>query len=75
MAKVRLFDYRESGIYYKKFGISPDMHYVKLCEVYGRDTALKTVEENMEKAFESWWEKEREKAEEEERILDAECPF
>lgn len=75
MFKAKLFDYRDSGIYYKKFGISPDKHFDKFCERYGSDTAVRMIDENMIKAWKSKENEDRKKAEREQRILDAECPF
>ena len=58
MFKAKLFNYRDSGIYYKKFGISPDKHYDKLNERYGKDIALKMIDANMLKAFKTKWKEE-----------------
>lgn len=51
MVKAKLFSYAHSGIYYKKYGISPDLHFDKLREKYGSKVAVEIVDRNMEKAL------------------------
>ena len=75
MIKARLFSYRDSGIYYKRFGISPDRHYDKLRESYGADAAIEMIDRNMMKAWEAKWNEDRKREEERQRILESECPF
>jgi len=71
MFKAKLFNYRDSQTYYRNFGISPDKHFDKLCEKYGKDVAVEMIDRNMLKA----WENERKRKELELRALESECPF
>lgn len=75
MFKARLFSFEDSGIYFKKYGISPDKHFDRLCKNYGTDAAVEIVDRNMQKAWESKRKKEKEEEERQQRILDMECPF
>lgn len=75
MFKAKLFNFRDSQIYFKKYGISPDKHFDKLCEIYGTAVAVEMIDRNMMKAYESKWKKDREKEEREKRVLESECPF
>ncbi len=75
MVKARLFPYRHSQVYYRKYGISPDRHFDRLCETYGTDAAIEIIDSNMLKAFESKWKEDKEREEREKRILESECPF
>lgn len=68
MKKAKLFPYAQSGIYYKKYGISPDRHFDRLREKHGSKAAVEIVDRNMFKALE-------EKRINEQRILERECPF
>ena len=68
MVKAKLFSYAHSGIYYRKYGISPDLHFDKLREKHGAKAAVEIVDRNMLKALE-------EKQRNEQRILERECPF
>lgn len=74
MTRARLFDYRNSQLYYKRYGIDPDRHFDKLCGKYGTDVAVDIVDRNMMKIWESR-KKEAEKQNRFERCSDAECPF
>ena len=64
MTKARLFSYRHSQIYYKKYGIYPDRHFDQLQKKWGSDAAVEIVDGNMKKALMPEWEK-----------ACAECPF
>ncbi len=75
MFKAKIFNYRDSQTYYKKFGISPDRHFDRLREKYGTDVAISMVDKNMMKAWQDKWKEEAAREERERRILDAECPF
>lgn len=68
MTKAKLFPYAHSGIYYKKYGISPDLHFDKLREKHGTKVAVEIIDRNMYKAL-------MEKQENERCILERECPF
>lgn len=68
MVKAKLFPYAQSGIYYKKYGISPDRYFDKLREKHGSKVAVEIVDRNMLNALE-------EKQRNEQRILESECPF
>lgn len=74
MTKAKLFDYRNSQLYYKRYGIDPDRHFDRLCEKYGTDVAVDIVDRNMIKIWEGR-KKEAEKQNRFERCSDAECPF
>lgn len=74
MTKARLFDYKNSQLYYKRYGIDPDRHFDKLCEKYGTDVAVDIVDRNMMKIWESR-QKEAQKQNRFERCPDSECPF
>lgn len=75
MFRAKIFNYRDSQTYLKKYGISPDKHFDRLREKYGTDTAVKIIDENMMKAWKNKWKEEEKQKEREQRILDAECPF
>lgn len=75
MFKAKLFNFRDSQTYFKKYGISPDKHFDKLRENYGTAVAVEMIDRNMMKAYESKWKRDREKEERERVQLDAECPF
>lgn len=75
MFKAKLFNFRDSQTYFKKYGISPDKHFDRLREKYGTDTAVNMIDENMMKAWKSKWKEEEKQKEREQRILETECPF
>lgn len=75
MTKAKLFNYRDSQLYFKTYGINPEKHFDKLCEKYGTDTAIEMIDRNMMKAYESKWKRDKEKEDRERAQLDAECPF
>lgn len=75
MTKAKLFNYRDSQLYFKTYGINPEKHFDKLCEKYGTDTAIEMTDRNMMNAWKRKWKADREKEEREKRILDSECPF
>lgn len=57
MTRAKLFSYKHSQIYYKKYGISPDRHFDILRKRWGADAAIEIVNRNMEKLLTSGWEK------------------
>lgn len=75
MFKAKLFSFEDSGIYYKKYGISPDRHFDRLRKNYGTDVAIEMVDRNMQKAWESKWKADRKREREWQCVPDAECPF
>lgn len=73
MTKARLFDYKDSQRYNKRYGIDPDRHFDKLCEKYGVDVAVDMVDRNMMRIYEDEFGKR--KNGEFEQCGGAECPF
>lgn len=75
MTKGRILDFRNSQLYYRKFGIDPDKHFDMLCEKYGGDVANDIFDRNCIRMWEDGIRKEKEREEREQRELEAECPF
>lgn len=61
--------------YRKKYGMYPDYHYFKLCEIYDKDIAGYIRQQNIDKIYEEMKEKDKRAKEKEEYMLTLECPF
>lgn len=73
MFKAKLFNFRDSQNYLKRYGISPEKHFDKLHEQYGKDIAVEMIDRNMMRIWEDQM-KEGKKGSFE-QCSTAECPF
>lgn len=73
MFKAKLFNFRDSQNYLKRYGISPEKHFDKLREQHGKNVAVEMIDRNMMRIYEDEFGKR--KNGEFEQCGGAECPF